>query len=78
MTILAELRWYDPNCRPPGMTSRYCPACSCRKNGYVQEPNHVDEGCMDEQCCCHDEDAWAREVRSANIRARVGEDPEGL
>jgi hypothetical protein len=50
---MEALRCYDPNVRPPGMTNRYCSACTCRKGGAVDEPNTVDEGCMNEGCPCH-------------------------
>lgn len=52
---VAELRTYDPNRRPPGMTNHYCPRCSCRKNGYADEANGRDESCTDDDCACHNE-----------------------
>ena len=33
----------------------YCPLCSCRKNGWADEPNGIDESCEDRDCPCHDE-----------------------
>src|SRR5689334_10673351 len=33
----------------------YCKFCNCRKNGWADEPNHVDESCVDPSCPCHNE-----------------------
>lgn len=43
--------------RAQGYALAYCPLCSCRKSGDVDEPNGVDEGCARETCRCHEDDA---------------------
>lgn len=53
--LMSELRDYNPNERPAGMGNYYCPVCSCRKTGWVDEPNGRDEGCRYEACLCHSE-----------------------
>lgn len=64
---LAYLRWADQ--KMVGAIARgggplytgdrfhlYCPVCTCRKSGHVEEPNTHDEGCSDDGCRCHDDE----------------------